>query len=59
MAFIRDMYSSYTYIDEETKLIILHLQKAIEIADQRALNRHGYSGSEEEQKYKPPYLSKE
>lgn len=58
LAIIRDILQSYPNKDEETLEAVSHIQKAIETLDQRALKKHGYNGSKEEQDYKPPYLNK-
>lgn len=55
LAIIRDILCSFPKKDEETSEAISLIQEAIETLDKRALKRHGYDASEEEQKYKPPY----
>lgn len=55
LALIRDIYLSFA-LDEKTKQAVEHIQKAIELMDQRALEKHGYSDSKEEQDFKPTYL---
>ena len=58
LAVIRDMLHSFEYKDDYTLEAIQHIQKAIQVLDQRALERHGYSGSKDEQDFKPSYLNK-
>lgn len=58
LARLRDMLISFGGNDEYNKAAIQHIQYAIEELDKRAVEKHGYSNSEEEMKYIPPYLKK-
>jgi hypothetical protein len=57
LAVIRDILHSFENKDDHTLKAIQHVQAAIQVLDQRALKRHGYSGSKEEQDFKPSYLN--
>lgn len=56
LSVVRDIYDSFDTKDDETIKIIKLLNQAIELADCRALKRHGYSWNKEEADYLPPYL---
>lgn len=56
LAIMRDLLNSYTDKDLETLQAIKQLELCIQILDQRALRRHGYSYSVEEKNFKPTYL---
>ena len=53
---IRDVLCSFENPDKYTVEAISLLQKAIEVLDKRAVEKHGYSWSENEKNYTPPYL---
>nr|QYA18542.1 hypothetical protein KOM_12_273 [Clandestinovirus] len=55
---LRDLYQSFVNFnpnDHYNVKILQHLQSAIELADRRAMERHGYSGSERERTYQVSY----
>lgn len=58
LAIIRDVLMSYNSDEKHTQNAILKIQEAINELDQRAVEIHGYSNSEEEKNYVPPYLKK-
>lgn len=58
IAVFRDLYQFYINKFGPNKYnenIVAHLQSALEEADRRAVERHGYSGSERERTYVPAY----
>lgn len=58
LATIRDIYLSFGTVDTHTQTALLKIQEAINMLDQRAVEKHGYSNSKEEMNYVPPYLKK-
>lgn len=57
LAIVRDIYISFgDNVDKYTKDAIDSIQKTIEILDERALKKHGYSDSKEEKEFVPSYL---
>lgn len=56
MTITRDLYESFENPDEDTLLIKMLLQFAIEVADKRAFRKHKFSKSPEEAKFKPNYM---
>lgn len=59
LAFIRDMLISFNTKDKDTESAMFHIQKSIDYLDSRAVKKHGYEGSPEEQKYVPGYVLEE
>lgn len=58
LAVFRDLYQFYLNkfgANKYNQIIVGHLQSALEEADRRAVERHGYSGSELERTYVPKY----
>ena len=53
---IRDIYESFPDKDDATLQIIKALNMAIQVADIRAMKKHGYYWSKEEADYVPPYI---
>lgn len=56
LAIVRDIIVSDPREDTYNVEAVKYIQKALEILDARAVDRHGYSGNKRERDYVPEYM---